>query len=114
MGPAVIGLAVMGSVCSAVTALLSLALPRWDRWAFPRWDRWALSRWDPCIGSVHSLTILLRFNVCLCTVGDAAAGAAGEIMLLVLKKAPFFCIGDLASNKSNRPRLIKLPQRARS
>ena len=36
------------------------------------------------------------------------AGAAGEIMLLVLKKASLFCIGDLASNKSNRPRLIKL------
>ena len=29
-------------------------------------------------------------------------------MLLMLKKASLFCIGDLASNKSNRPRLIKL------
>ena len=46
--------------------------------------------------------------VCLCTVGDVAAGAAGEIMLLVLKKASLFCIGNLASNKSNSPRLIKL------
>ena len=36
-------------------------------------------------------------------------------MLLVLKKASLFCIGDLASNKSNRPRrLIKLQYCARA